>query len=908
MEKVDKNVHKMDFPIKINKKKAQTQKLIKISGIDIYFPYEPYPPQKTYMEKVISSLNNCGGISGLESPTGSGKTLCLLCAIFAWVEHYNKKISIYYCTRTVSQINNLLKELNKTCYILNTSFITSKKYTCLYFSKQEKKDKTHSQLNDICDYLKKNLFSKNKPKETDDENDKNKKEQTLPEEKEICEYYKTKDSYHNYYENNSIEDIEDLLKKGKEEKFCPYFYNIFKTEKCATFTIMTYNYMLNPYIRKKLNVVAQNSIIILDEAHNICNNFENLYSKKISINDLENIQMLLSVLTLSVNERKREYPYLKEIEPILKIDKIDIDKEVKAVESLIDEIKNLNEEGMNPFKKFENLNKNIYYVNAKFLIEKFKNLNKKFYVIVKKRYNILDDKNKNNLNDFYSRNKQPKNKNQFKNLIDTSNKLLEFLNDLEAFKNINESKSNSLPAAPIISKKEKNIENKFEKDLETNNIDETKDEDDNIKKRKFKESEINSFRFIVELDENKKLFEIICLDASIGLKEYLTLNPYSTILTSGTLAIDSIKNLFIKNNENKNFIELNNEHVIDNNQFKINIITGYKSGINNYDYSFTMKNRKNENQVMSLGKEIYNLIKTVKVGGVLVFFQSFEFLQFCYNRWLESGIIQQFELIKKVFFDLSFNRAYSEETIMEYKQNNNLLLLTVYRGRNSEGINFPDDEARMVICVGVPYANLSDMRVQLKKNFLDEKSKKEKNNYDGKKWYREEALNAVNQSLGRLLRNKNDFGIMICFGIEFSYNIHYLTKWIRNNSIKVVRLKENDETYYNHLTKFLNNLRQKLNFTKSNYNEKFDIDDFIEENIDEFYEDNIDNDDYPESKYDFYNKEKFKDYSINNEINYSGNAPPVLGFKRYREKEIEKENKKEKRKYNKDYDDNDDIF
>ena len=68
------------------------------------------------MSKVISSLNKYGSLSALESPTGTGKTLCLLCAVLAWVKHYDKNISIYYCSRTVSQINNALKELNKTCY------------------------------------------------------------------------------------------------------------------------------------------------------------------------------------------------------------------------------------------------------------------------------------------------------------------------------------------------------------------------------------------------------------------------------------------------------------------------------------------------------------------------------------------------------------------------------------------------------------------------------------------------------------------------------------------------------------------------------------------------------------------------------------------------------------------------
>ena len=113
-------------PIEIDANKLLNQKTITIQGIPIYFPYEPYPPQRSYMEKVILTLNKQGSISALESPTGTGKTLCLLCAVLAWVKHYNKKISIYYCTRTVSQINNVLKELDKTCYKINTSFVASR--------------------------------------------------------------------------------------------------------------------------------------------------------------------------------------------------------------------------------------------------------------------------------------------------------------------------------------------------------------------------------------------------------------------------------------------------------------------------------------------------------------------------------------------------------------------------------------------------------------------------------------------------------------------------------------------------------------------------------------------------------------------------------------------------------------
>lgn len=57
--------------------------LIDVLGIKIDFPFEPYNVQVDYMTKVIESLQT-GKNAVLESPTGTGKTLCLLCASLAW--------------------------------------------------------------------------------------------------------------------------------------------------------------------------------------------------------------------------------------------------------------------------------------------------------------------------------------------------------------------------------------------------------------------------------------------------------------------------------------------------------------------------------------------------------------------------------------------------------------------------------------------------------------------------------------------------------------------------------------------------------------------------------------------------------------------------------------------------------
>ena len=61
------------YPIDIIFSKNLTNKKRIYDGIEVYFPYEPYPPQEKYMEKIILTLKNKGNISALESPTGLEK-------------------------------------------------------------------------------------------------------------------------------------------------------------------------------------------------------------------------------------------------------------------------------------------------------------------------------------------------------------------------------------------------------------------------------------------------------------------------------------------------------------------------------------------------------------------------------------------------------------------------------------------------------------------------------------------------------------------------------------------------------------------------------------------------------------------------------------------------------------------
>ncbi|KAJ2450832.1 hypothetical protein EV183_004008, partial [Coemansia sp. RSA 2336] len=58
-------------------------KSLYIGGVQVHFPFAPYPSQLGMMNHMIGALNKAENTM-IESPTGSGKSLALLCAVLAW--------------------------------------------------------------------------------------------------------------------------------------------------------------------------------------------------------------------------------------------------------------------------------------------------------------------------------------------------------------------------------------------------------------------------------------------------------------------------------------------------------------------------------------------------------------------------------------------------------------------------------------------------------------------------------------------------------------------------------------------------------------------------------------------------------------------------------------------------------
>uniref|UniRef100_A0A0K0ERW9 Helicase ATP-binding domain-containing protein n=2 Tax=Strongyloides stercoralis TaxID=6248 RepID=A0A0K0ERW9_STRER len=251
-----------------------------VEDISVSFPYTPYPCQNAFIESVITALKNKQN-AALESPTGTGKTLSLLCSTLAWLQAEKVKLApeivrqaaistnknnpndniinfpkIIYASRTHSQLTQVISELNKTSYKhTNTVLLASRDQLCINEHVQKIKN-SHSK-GMMC----RSLVTARK-----------------------CNYFTTleteEDMLPMLYENDGdILDLDNLVKKAKKLKHCPFFKSKKDFSK-ADLILLPYNYILDPKLRAAQKIDLSGNVIIFDEAHNL----ESICEESSSIN------------------------------------------------------------------------------------------------------------------------------------------------------------------------------------------------------------------------------------------------------------------------------------------------------------------------------------------------------------------------------------------------------------------------------------------------------------------------------------------------------------------------------------------------------------------------------------------------------------------------------------------------
>ena len=98
---------------------------VDIDGTCINFPFTPYDIQVEYMRKVLESIDGSKNAL-LESPTGTGKTLSLLCSSLGWLEKAKATAQVAKLQSYTSNVNSNELEVNPALMVRYVSFIKSK--------------------------------------------------------------------------------------------------------------------------------------------------------------------------------------------------------------------------------------------------------------------------------------------------------------------------------------------------------------------------------------------------------------------------------------------------------------------------------------------------------------------------------------------------------------------------------------------------------------------------------------------------------------------------------------------------------------------------------------------------------------------------------------------------------------
>lgn len=178
---------------------------------------------------------------------------------------------------------------------------------------------------------------------------------------------------------------------------------------------------------------------------------------------------------------------------------------------------------------------------------------------------------------------------------------------------------------------------------------------------------------------------------------------------------------------------------------------------------FTYESRGRLDVLDGLGETVLESMQKID-GGVVVFFASYELLRLVTKRWASTGTIGQIGSVKPVVIEergtnLSWN-SYEEQVQKDKKKG--AILLAVMGGKLSEGINFSDELGRVVMVVGLPFANMDNVETQ-------ERLKAVTNGCPSKKrqLMESECMTIVNQSIGRAVRHANDFAAVLLIDGRF---------------------------------------------------------------------------------------------------------------------------------------------
>lgn len=676
---------------------------LNIDGLLVYFPYDYiYPEQYLYMTELKKTLDAKGHCS-LEMPSGTGKTVSLLSLITAYMRAYPLEVTkLIYCSRTVPELEKVVEELKTLMQYYERETkekgnflglaLSSRKNLCIHPTISNERD------GKIVDAKCHSLTATHI-------RTKHKYDETVP----ICNFYENFDAHGREVPlEPGIYGIDELKDYGRKKGYCPYFlarYTILH----ANVIVYSYYYLLDPKIAdlvsKELN---KKSVVVFDEAHNIDNVCIESMSVTITRRTLEKCCNNIDTLKRHVqklretDEKTLQTEYQKLVDGLRDAN---IARETDVILS-------------NPVVPTEILQEAVpgNIRNAEHFLSFFK----RFVEFLKTRlriHHVVSESPPSFLKDCLQKvciERKPLRfcSERLRSLLKT----LE-LTDMDDFSNMNLISN----FATLVSTYTK------------------------------------GFIIIVEPFDDRTptipnpVMHFSCMDASIAIKPVFD-RFQTVVITSGTLSPLEM------------YPKILDYRPVTMATFSMTLARPcilpviVSKGNDQVAMTSKFETREDIAVIRNYGNLLVEMAQVVP-DGIVGFFTSYSYMEAIIAAWYETGIIDNLQKCKLLFIETQ-DAAETSLALYNFQRacenGRGAVLLSVARGKVSEGIDFDHHLGRAVIMFGMPYVYTQSRILRARLEYLRENFQIRENDF-----LTFDAMRHAAQCVGRALRGKTDYGIML---------------------------------------------------------------------------------------------------------------------------------------------------
>ncbi|GIX65786.1 DNA excision-repair helicase [Babesia caballi] len=254
------------------------------------------------------------------------------------------------------------------------------------------------------------------------------------------------------------------------------------------------------------------------------------------------------------------------------------------------------------------------------------------------------------------------------------------------------------------------------------------------------------------------LLQFSCLDASIAMQPVVD-NFQSVILTSGTISPLEMYPKIL------NFTPALTQSLpmsMDRDCLCPLIVS---KGANQLQMSTKFDLRNDVTVLRNYGSLLIELCRHIP-DGIVCFFPSYAYMEQIVSHWYECGIIASIMEHKLIFMETK-DVVTTTLALHNYRKACDVgrggLFLSICRGKVAEGIDFDRHYGRCVILVGVPFQYTLSRVLKARLDFM-------RTNYGilENEFMTFDAMRQAAQCVGRIIRNKSDFGLMVFADSRYS--------------------------------------------------------------------------------------------------------------------------------------------